>query len=43
MSGMRHGGLYLAGTLVLSLLLMLLPLPSGLEPLKPYWDRKSGV
>ena len=37
MSGVRHGGLYLAGTLVLSLLLMLLPLPSGLEPLKPYW------
>ncbi len=37
MSGTRHGGIYLAGTLLLSLLLMLLPLPVGLEPLKPYW------
>lgn len=33
----QRGAWWLAGTLVFALALMLVPLPSALEPFKPYW------
>lgn len=37
MSRPRLGGLWFAGSLLLALLLMLVPLPAALAPCKPYW------
>ena len=37
MNRQRVSSLWFAGTLVASLLLMLIPLPGVLEPFKPYW------
>jgi rod shape-determining protein MreD len=37
MNRMRLARWWFAGTLLVSLLLMLIPLPSLLEPFKPYW------
>lgn len=37
MSRPHAGNWWFGGTLVLSLLLMLIPLPDALEPSKPYW------
>jgi len=37
MNRTRFARWWFAGTLLVSLLLMLVPLPTALEPLKPYW------
>jgi rod shape-determining protein MreD len=37
MSRARVRGMWFAGTLLVSLMLMLIPLPAPIQPLKPYW------